>query len=606
MVRAAQGQFQFVNSYTHFPTGHDLAASTPLLDHPAGIAAFKAGGSGELHTHVIFDPLAAVADDDGLPSVAVAAGAHIFVYRNLRPYFKMVLPSLPLSTVESDIWASGKNAEDIQSRLKRAQADGESLSATAIEVAAAASLAAHEDTISKARQRAPVRYSACTCIAAVYVEHEEPGSQQQLLAGTEGKSLVLFKRHGAEAEISVQLDAVPSMIAVAGALVTGWRAAIALRSGQVCTVRDGKLLPRTLQFDTAIVGIGWVHPAIGSGDREKHLAVATIDGQVRAYSAEGKLRWRVNLHPARITSATNFSQLASTSIDSSGMLIGTATGDMFTIVQGKIVSRMKLGASSTDAVTGIAFGDYAREGNAAIITTSSGALHILVLKRRAAGILKAVSKTAGKRADMLGADTAPPLPVPRKSALFVRAAEREQEMPREMHDIFQRDILRLKLTAARSYVRIAASGLGPTAVLGQQEQATNIRLSTAVEGIEKQFAIKATLHATGHKPLHHLVLVAKPSHPSVFVSPAVASIPLLLPGAPLDMRVQVFVHEKPSQDPSTVIDDLQVTLCLLHSMDHSSQWAQHREQAAAAAMAQHGVPLVDRPLLSAIQRLPVS
>ena len=39
-----------------------------------------------------------------LSAVAVASGPYIFVYKNLRPYFKFTLPSLPVNPQEEGLW----------------------------------------------------------------------------------------------------------------------------------------------------------------------------------------------------------------------------------------------------------------------------------------------------------------------------------------------------------------------------------------------------------------------------------------------------------------------------------------------------------------------
>lgn len=36
--------------------------------------------------------------------VAVAVGASVLFYRNMKPYYKWVLPSLPIDETEQDIW----------------------------------------------------------------------------------------------------------------------------------------------------------------------------------------------------------------------------------------------------------------------------------------------------------------------------------------------------------------------------------------------------------------------------------------------------------------------------------------------------------------------
>ena len=37
-------------------------------------------------------------------AIAVASGPYIYIYKNLRPYFKFTLPTLDVNSVEQDLW----------------------------------------------------------------------------------------------------------------------------------------------------------------------------------------------------------------------------------------------------------------------------------------------------------------------------------------------------------------------------------------------------------------------------------------------------------------------------------------------------------------------
>ena len=43
------------------------------------------------------------------PAVAVASGPYVFIYRNLRPYFKFTLPPLEIDGRETEAWADLRN-----------------------------------------------------------------------------------------------------------------------------------------------------------------------------------------------------------------------------------------------------------------------------------------------------------------------------------------------------------------------------------------------------------------------------------------------------------------------------------------------------------------
>ena len=57
--------------------GTELSFETPLLDLPTGVVTFYMDTT-----------------DPRTPAVAIAAGPFVYVYKNMRPYFKFTLPYL--------------------------------------------------------------------------------------------------------------------------------------------------------------------------------------------------------------------------------------------------------------------------------------------------------------------------------------------------------------------------------------------------------------------------------------------------------------------------------------------------------------------------------
>lgn len=47
-----------------------------------------------------------------IPAVAVASGSHIYIYKNMRPYFKFTLPTLDIHPTEKDLWTAVGNASN--------------------------------------------------------------------------------------------------------------------------------------------------------------------------------------------------------------------------------------------------------------------------------------------------------------------------------------------------------------------------------------------------------------------------------------------------------------------------------------------------------------
>lgn len=57
-----------------------------------------------------------------LPSLAVASGSHVYIYRNLRPYFKFALPPEDVNPQEQEIWCALHAARPPPARRPRAHA----------------------------------------------------------------------------------------------------------------------------------------------------------------------------------------------------------------------------------------------------------------------------------------------------------------------------------------------------------------------------------------------------------------------------------------------------------------------------------------------------
>ena len=67
--------------------GTSLMSENTLLDLPTGVVTFHMDTT-----------------EPRVPAIAVASGAYIYIYKNLRPYFKFTLPTLDVNPSEFDLW----------------------------------------------------------------------------------------------------------------------------------------------------------------------------------------------------------------------------------------------------------------------------------------------------------------------------------------------------------------------------------------------------------------------------------------------------------------------------------------------------------------------
>ncbi len=75
------------------PHASQISENT-IIDLPTGVVAFHMDQT---------EPL--------IPAVAVASGSHIYIYKNMRPYFKFTLPTLDIHPTEKELWSRAGDVE---------------------------------------------------------------------------------------------------------------------------------------------------------------------------------------------------------------------------------------------------------------------------------------------------------------------------------------------------------------------------------------------------------------------------------------------------------------------------------------------------------------
>ncbi len=227
---------------------------------------------------------------------------------------------------------------------------------------------------------------------------------------------------------------------------------------------------------------------------------------------------------------------------------------------------------SDDVVTAMRFGSYGREDAALVLTYRSGALTIKMLQRQAKLDVGTTPPGPPPEQDI-------PLNVPKKTKLYVEQTQRERDQAIDMHRLFQRDLCKLRLSTARSFVKVITDGSGPLSSIGT----TPLRLDARVNGLGPFFKLKLTLKNTGVKPVSDIPLTFVYNH-AIYnlkcniqrvrvccVLCVVCSIPyqsspltnvfgsqiaLLLPGLSYQFEVDVQ-----NIDPTGVADSIRVFVC---------------------------------------------
>uniref|UniRef100_A0A3P8UTG0 Bardet-Biedl syndrome 1 n=1 Tax=Cynoglossus semilaevis TaxID=244447 RepID=A0A3P8UTG0_CYNSE len=369
--------------------GTALLSESTLLDLPTGLVAFFM----DLH-------------EPRIPAVAVASGPCIYVYKNLRPYFKFTLPGLEVNPVEQDVW-------------------------------------------------------------------------QQM-----------------------SLPAPPTMIDVTGQFDVEFRITVACRNGNIYILRRDSDKPKySMELSSHPVGLVRVG---------KNVVVGCTDESLQGFTQ--KKLWRTTLPAPIITMAAM--DLPTRGFQ--GVLVGLANCEVHLYRDKNLLSNIK----TPDVVTSICFGRYGREDGTLIMTTKGGGLMVKILKRTA--IFDDRDGTPG-----------PPLAqsvrlnVPKKTKLYVDQTLRERENGVAMHRAFYMDLSRMRLAAAKAYVKALESSLTPMS----SSLSEPLKMNAVVQGLGPTFKLTLNMQNTAAcRPVMNLAISFLYDENLYRMRTPYLRIPLLVPG----------------------------------------------------------------------------
>eukprot|EP00775_Hariotina_reticulata_P003765 gene3765-4024_t len=227
----------------------------------------------------------------------------------------------------------------------------------------------------------------------------------QLIVGTEDCRILVLDPTGTAVDRTIELPAVPALLATTGEADVGYRVTVAARDGRLYSIKTGTLSRTVIQLDSQPVGIVRF---------SKQVIVATMADVLHSYTGKGAKQYSIYM-PASITALQTLT--TSTSRVSKCVVVALSNGEVRLYNDKALVSVH----SSPNPVRGLCAGRYAREDNSLVTITAAGGLDI---------------KT-----------------------------QREREQAVDMHRVFQRDLVKMRLATARAYVKVLTDGqvqgLGP-------------------------------------------------------------------------------------------------------------------------------------------------
>ena len=480
--------------------GTNLLSENMLLDEPVAIATFYPE------------------EKQKIPSVAVAAGPYVFVYRNLRPYYKFVLPELQIDQAELQAWNEASEANkgqecliNLRKKLTVLRDAGVRLSARSNELLALFDDSAANEFVDSHRGKRLTMTSSITCMETLKREQDEPDSVSMLVLGTEAGQILLLEPNLSEVTHTFQLPSAPVFILPSGLRAVEYRIVCACRDGRIYSVKNGQVTGTVIEMESLPCGLARI---------DKTIYAACMAPVVHAFHLKGRRLWSIFLpSPALCMEVVEQTRPRSTK----AVALGLANGELRMYAEKHLLAILQIG----EPITALRFGGYGREDASLVIVASSGSLSIKMLQRKANLESSNVVPGPPPEQDI-------PLSIPKKTKLYVEHTQREREKATDMHRIFQRDLCKLRLSSARAYVKLIGEGHGPLTFSTR----ASLRLSAQVQGLGPRYSINISLLNTGREALSDLTVSFHHDTKFFKLESSAKLLPILVPGITLYLDVR--------------------------------------------------------------------
>ncbi|XP_058477693.1 Bardet-Biedl syndrome 1 protein [Solea solea] len=481
--------------------GTALLSESTLLDLPTGLVSFFM----DLH-------------EPRIPAIAVASGPCVYVYKNLRPYFKFTLPGLEVNALEQDVWQQAREGHIDPVTLKEMLEGVRKKADIPLSVRSLRFLSLETsdmDEFVQLHKQQPIRrQTVITCIGTLKKSTADEDGVSCLVIGTESSDVYVLDPEAFIILSKMSLPAPPTMMDVTGQFDVEFRVTVACRNGNIYILRRDSDKPKyCVELSSHPVGLVRVG---------KSVVVGCTDESLQGFTQKGKRLWRTIL-PAPITT------MAAMDLPTRGfqaVLVGLANCDVQLYRDKNLLSTIK----TPDVVTSICFGRYGREDGTLIMTTKGGGMMVKILKRTA---------TFDDRDSAPG----PPLAqgvrlnVPKKTKLYVDQTLRERENGVAMHRAFQMDLSRMRLAAAKAYVKALESSLAPVS----SSLSEPLKMNAVVQGLGPSFKLTLNVQNTAAcRPVMNLAVSFLYDESLYRMRNPYMRIPLLVPG--LVYPVETFVE----------------------------------------------------------------
>ncbi|XP_013182045.1 PREDICTED: Bardet-Biedl syndrome 1 protein [Papilio xuthus] len=458
------------------------------------------------------------------PVIAIAMSSCIYIYRNMKLFYKYYLPSVEQNTCELEIWRQlmdpiNHNEESLRGLTASLQALPQKVLSNQSQNFLDLDFEQRIEYLEQLTELPSRKNVEIVCITTMKINSINKHGVSCLVIGSEEGDIIILDPNTFTPLSMAKLCAVkktPYQMVATGLYNVDYSVTVATREKSVCLLKrewkEGQLLFHTEEHIIAI--------EVSAIDNSVY--VICCDNTFSCYSKKGKKQWSLNLeHRPIALTLVPIMHLGTTLI-----AVALASGHLH-LYDGK--SRRDT-MFIKDVVSVMKFGQLGQEENVFVIITTNGNLMLKILKR-----------TADFNADAASADVTPdplssekPWLIPKRSKLFLEQSARERENAIAMHETFQHELNRLRLLAGKTLLEVHVKSDNSIAV-GALEP---IRLTAEVEGLGPVFRV--TLIIENRSSTRAAAGLALLFHTNTYkVYRPYLKVPLLAPNSQLRLPTKV-------------------------------------------------------------------
>ncbi|ESO04536.1 hypothetical protein HELRODRAFT_191614 [Helobdella robusta] len=510
-----------------------------------------------------------------IPALAISSSCYVYIYKNMKPYFRFTLPCSPLCPEEEKAWRDYQNEHiklsELVVALDNIRGFGRLNEMTQKSVKFL-QLSTNEERlnfIDQYKEVPLVKNTAITIMTSLMKNvHDDDGDGgagggiRCIVIGCEDGHVYVINPETFSVAATYSLPSVAVFMVANGLFDVEYSIYTACRNGGVYGIKRN--IEKAREFFRV------TYPIVGLVKVGKNLVVGCMDGTIHCYNTKGNCLWSVNCHgdilcvglmelktknlQLLLVSVKSHQQQQSSSPlppppSSSSSLPPSTSGQIQIYLEKSLVDVIRV----EEVVAAMKFGRYGRESDTLVMVTKSGGLMVKVLKRTALFDSRGVSKSGdGVGFDLAGGGESR-IDIPKKTKLFLDQTARERVCAVEMHKTFQQDLCRLRLHSCKCYLDMLDKQLNVVSL----SQEYPVKLNVEVTGLGPTFKMCISVQNTSLNVSCHHYFIAFVYDPGFYnILDNIIFLPAI--GPSLSYRTSTFAY---CVTDKTFADVIKVLLC---------------------------------------------